>query len=200
MFRKRLPARRWSLAVVAAIIAFAFATVASATVMLYADLPRLVELSDLIVQGRVVDQNTFYDKEADEIATITTFEVDRAYYGDVRQGEKVKFRQWGGEYDDKVARIPGDAQFAPYEESVLFLTDGKGEFAGMRYLVALGQSKYTVVRKNGYDPFVVRNLGDLAFMDADTKRVTPRQDERRSLDSFTAELQTLVAGIKGGDQ
>jgi hypothetical protein len=203
MFRKRLPGdgkSRWFAAVLVAIVAFVCSTVASATVMVYADLERLVELSDVIVQGRVVDQNTFYDEETDEIATVTTFEVDRAFHGKVQSGEKVKFRQWGGEYKDRIAGIPGDAHFAPYEESVIFLADGKGEYAGMRYLVALGQSKYTVVRNDGGEPFVIRNLSDLAFLDRDTQQVSPRRNEQRGLKSFTAELQTLVAGIKGGGQ
>lgn len=202
MLTKRLPVpgkSRWLVALIVAGAALLCAAAASATVMLYADLERLVELSDVIVQGRVVDQNTFYDEDAQEIATITTFEVDRAYLGDADQGDEVKFRQWGGEYGDRMARIPGDARFAPYEESIIFLADGTGEYAGMRYLVALGQSKYTIVR-DGDEASAVRHLRDLAFLDPESRQVKPREDEHRSLASLRAELQALVAGIKGGDQ
>lgn len=173
------------------------ASVASATVMLYADLARLVELSDIIVQGRVVDQDTFFDEETDHITTITTFEVDRAFHGKV--GETVKFSQWGGEWNDRTARIPGDAQFAPYEEAIIFLDEGEDKFAGMNYLVALGQSKYTIVR-SGDQAIAIRALGDLAFLDQEENHIEPRKDERRTLDSLVAELETLVAGIKGGSQ
>lgn len=194
----RLPVLRGSSRVLLSLVVLVVAlwtTTAAATVMLYADLARLVELSDVIVQGRIVDQNTFHDEQADEVATITTVAVDKTYFGDV--GKTVQFRQWGGEYGGKIAAIPGDARFDPYEEVVLFLADGKGEFAGMRYLVSLGQSKYRIVR-HGDNAFVVRDLTDLAFLNQETSVISHRPSERLSLDAFIPELESLIAGIKGG--
>lgn len=184
-----------ALALFAALFVVLWSTAVAATVMLYADLARLVELSDVIVQGRVVDQNTFYDEAASEVATITTVQVERAFLGDV--DTTVKFRQWGGAYGDKVSQIPGDAQFDPYEEVILFLADGRGKYAGMRYLTALGQSKYTVVR-DGAEPFVVRDLHDLAFLDQGSNEIAHRPSERLMLDAFVPELESLIAAIKGG--
>jgi len=191
-----LPVGRRLIAAWIALTVLAFGGVASATVMLYTDVARLVELSDVVVQGRVVDQNSFFDEERDEIATITTVEVDHVFLGD-GIGQTIQFRQWGGEWADRLARIPGDAQFEPYEECILFLVDGKGEFAGMRYLTALGQSKYTVMRHGGR-VHVMRHLGDLAFLDPESNAIAPRRDEGWDYDVFVAELEALVAGIKGG--
>lgn len=192
------PLGRRAFAVWLVMAVLAVSAVASATVMLYTDVARLVELSDVIVQGRVVDQHTFFDDDKNEIATITTVELDRVFYGE-DIGKTVKFRQWGGEWGDRLARIPGDAQFAPYEECVLFLVDGKDEFAGMRYLTALGQSKFTIVRHAG-GAHVIRNLGDLAFLNPDDQSIRPKSDERYEYQAFVAELEALVAGIKGGDR
>lgn len=168
---------------------------ASATVMVYTNLARLVELSDVVVQGRVVDQDTFYDETLREVTTVTTVEVDHAFLGDV--GHQVEFRQWGGEWGGRIAQIPGDAQFSPYEEVVLFLVDGEDQYAGNRYLTALGQSKYTIVRSGG-EISVLRNLHDIGFMDLETSEISPRRSEIHRYDEFVAELEALVAGIKGG--
>ncbi len=169
---------------------------ASATVMLYADLARLVELSDTIVQGRVVDQHTFLDPKTRQVTTETTVEVDHVFFGE--PVETVTISQWGGEYDDKLSRIPGDALFDPYEEAVLFLVEGKDQWAGRSYLTALGQSKYTMLRSNG-EISVFRNLGDLAFMDVATNEIEPRRSEIYEYRTFVAELEALIAGIKGAD-
>lgn len=172
-----------------------FATSVGATVMLYLDLEDLVEMSDVIVAGRIVSQETFFDEKKQEVATITTVQVSQRYFGAVE--DTVQFRQWGGAYDEKVSQIPGDATFEPYEECVLFLVDGQGEFAGMRYLAALGQSKYRVVR-DGKDPMVFRDLSDLAFLNQATREIKSQPSHWSRMSSFEPTLLALVAGIKGG--
>lgn len=187
------------IACVAIAIVSAWAVVASATVMVYVDLAKLVELSDMIVRGRVVEQTTFLDDETEKIKTTTTFEVGEVYFGDVKEGEKIQFTQYGGEYDGRTMHIAGDAQFEPYEESVIFLSDGTGKWAGGRYLTAMGQSKYKVVRgENGAT--VYRDFTDIALLNRETREIAPRSDERAGFASFEAELEALVAGIKGGDR
>lgn len=183
------------LLVLVALVVAVWTTTAAATVMLYADLAGLVELSDVIVQGKVVDQHTFQDEKTQQVSTITTVEVAKTYYGEV--GRTVKFSQWGGEYGGQTRAIPGDAKFEPYEEVIIFLADGKGEYAGMRYLTSLGQSKFTVLRHEG-QALVFRNLTDLAFLDQNSNEIEPRPSERYTLEAFVPELEALIAGIKGG--
>lgn len=178
------------------LIATLWASAVGATVMLYTGLAELVEMSDVIVQGRVVDQTTFFDEEKQEVATITQVQVDKTFYGD-NVGKTIEFRQWGGQYDDKIAAIPGDAQFDPYEECVLFLVDGKGKFAGMRYLANLGQAKYRVIR-SGANDLVVRDLTDMAFLNQETNAISERSPEFYQMDEFEPQLRALIKGIKGG--
>ena len=195
-FKVEMPLKRLVVPLLFALAVLLVSTAVSATVMVYTDLARLVELSDVIVRGRVVDQKTSYDEERQEISTITTLQVQRVFHGE-DVSDTVQFSQWGGAWEDRIARIPGDARFVPYEDVVLFLVDGKGKYAGMRYLTALSQSKFTVARSSD-GTRVFRSLSDLAFLDPTTQDVSPRRDERYDYEAFVAELESLIAGIKGG--
>lgn len=170
---------------------------ASATVMKHADLPRLVEISDIIVQGKVTEKDTYFDDDQQRVVTDVTVEVERNYHG--AEGDKVVFQQWRGEYDGEFHAIPGDASFEKGEEVVVFLHTGDdGDVA----LSALGQSKYEVLR-NADQTLVTRNLSSMAFLleKADgTEEIGHMPDDKHGLESFSAELEALIAGIKGEAQ
>ena len=185
------------LAVLLVTTAALWASTAAATVMLYLDLPTLVETSDVIVHGRVIDQHTYFDDSRQQVTTKTTVEVARTFWGP--QEATVTFRQVAGEWNGTLTAIPGDAKFEPYEEVVLFLVDGKGKYAGDRYLSGLAQAKYTVLRQRG-EATVVRDLGSLAFLTQETNEIGHRAPESFTFESFVPELETLVAGIKGGER
>ena len=193
--RPSAPRAVWLSVFAVAITMTVFASSASATVMRHANLPRLVEISDIIIQGTVADQKTYFDKAQGRVVTDTTFTVERSFYGDV--AETVTIQQWGGELNGKTHYIPGDATFEPGEEVVVFLHRGDGVVA----LSALGQAKYSVTASNR-GKLVFRDLSDMAFLITDengTQRVDHLSEQPRSLASFVAELESLVAGIKGGD-
>ncbi|MGM0555291.1 MAG: hypothetical protein ACQEVA_02835 [Myxococcota bacterium] len=170
---------------------------ASATIMKHVDLPRLVEISDIIVHGQVAEQRTYFDEEQERVVTDVTVEVDRNYYG--ADGKTVVFQQWRGEHDGQFHSIPGDANFEDGEEVVVFLHRGDDDVVA---LSALGQSKFQVVR-NGDQNIVTRDLRDIGFLldkpDGSTE-IGHKPNETRGLESFSAELESLVAGIKGGAQ
>jgi len=194
-------ARRVRYAIVAALALTSLVTwtaTASATVMKYVDLARLVEISDVVVQGRIVNQQTYLDEEYGHVVTDTTVEVDQTFLG--RSTKTVTFQQWGGAYDGKIAAIPGDASFEPYEEVILFLARGKkGNDRGKLFLSALGQSKYTVTG-SGDHARVTRDLSHLAFLveTPDGSHISGRPPEVREYKAFVAELRSLIEGIKGG--
>lgn len=170
---------------------------ASATIMKHADLPRLVESSDVIVHGNVVEKDTYFDEKQRRVVTDVTVEVERNFYG--AEADTVQFQQWRGEHDGQFHAIPGDASFEKGEEVVVFLHEGDD---GVVALSALGQSKYEVVR-NGSNTLVTRDLQDIAFVveRADgNSEIKHKPNETHGLESFTAELEALVAGIKGGAQ
>jgi hypothetical protein len=175
-----------------------FVSSASATIMKHVDLPRLVEISDVIVHGQVAEQKTYFDEEQNRVVTDVTVEVERSFFG-ADDEKTVVFQQWRGEHDGQFHAIPGDANFEDGEEVVVFLHRGDD---GVVALSALGQSKFQVVR-NGDQNLVMRNLSDIAFLldtpDGSTE-IGHKPNETRGLESFSAELESLVAGIKGGAQ
>lgn len=180
-----------SAAVLAAVTLFA--STASATVMTYADLDRLVEISDVIVHGTVTEQHSYLDDEQERVVTDTTLEVERNFYG--ASSEEVTFQQWGGEYDGEIHRIPGDAQFQEGEEVVLFLHEGDGVLAP----AALGQSKFQVREFGDEGKVASRDFSDIELLierPDGSQRMAELPDETRLFESLTAELETLVAAIK----
>ena len=185
--------RRWWTITLVMLAVTAWTVAASATVMVYADLARLVEISDVVVQGQVVGQRTYHAEGDGTLVTDTTVRVERRFMGEV--GQTVTFQQWGGELKEKAAWVPGDARFEPDEEVIVFLRRGPDHQPGL-YLSAMGLSKYRVLG-SGPDAVVVRHMDDLAVVGADGQ-ITHRDDEKSGYASFTAELETLVAGIKGG--
>jgi hypothetical protein len=170
-----------------------FVSSASATVMKYADVDRLIEISDIIIHAEVVEQKTYFDTEQDRVVTDTTFGVNRAFWGKV--GEKVTIQQWGGTYQGTTHYIPGDARFEVGEEVVVFLHKGKDVVA----LSALGQAKFSVEKTNE-GKLVSRDLSDITFMleQNGQQKLGHLPGETRSFVSFVAELEALVQGIKGG--
>lgn len=180
-----------------------FAASASATLVRYASTERLIELSDVIVHGRVVKQSTYFDPRQERVVTDTTIQIEHAFYGKV--DNTLTLQQWGGEYKDRTYVIPGDATFEPDEEVVLFLTYGTPEEqgSGLLYLTALSQAKYKVYHNDRGEQMVARDLSNLGFLvgDGESARMVGHIDETpRTLKSFHATLQSLVAGIKGGAQ
>lgn len=173
------------------------ATSVGATVMRYVDLARLVELSDVIVQGHVASQSTRVDKETQKLLTTTTVRVDNAFLGE--PGRTVAFEQWGGETEEVRSAIPGDATFREDEEVIVFLVDGVGKFAGGRYLAALSQSKFTIDR-TGAKPTVERDFTNVAILEPDSGEIAERSQKPIPLENFIPELESLIAGIKGGQR
>ena len=113
---------------------------AEATTMVYADVDRLTEISDLVVHGVITDQRVFIG-DFGNISTEWTVHVSETWKGE--EYDVIRFSQFGGEMDGNVLYIPGDARFEIGEEVVLFL---HGEGPDQLFLSAMGQSKYEVDR------------------------------------------------------
>jgi hypothetical protein len=194
---RRGPMAAMAMLVMAAILSLT--AIASATVMTYADLITLIEDADVIVHGRIEDQQTYFDKSRGFVVTDTTLSVQTGFFGTTEA--KVTFQQWGGQYEDRTYQIPGDPSFERGEEVILFLT--RSEKAPQRlHLTALSQAKYRVIRNEAGHTLVMRDMRDVAilFEDGAGTRIGHVQDPPTKLTYFIAELETLVAGIKGGLQ
>jgi|SRR5690554_368845 len=209
-FSHRQPARKilGLLWVAAFFFSFSlFATTASATVMKYADVEQLIEISDIIVQGTVAEQKVYFDQAQGRVVTDTTFKIERKFLGKVEQ--TVTIQQWRGTHKGITSEIPGDPNFEKGEEVIIFLHRGAD---GVVALSAMGQSKFSIF-PTAQGKLVSRDFSDLAIMLqasdivklnlAGAKGAAPGQlvnlpVQTRSYDSFVAELDALVAGITGG--
>jgi hypothetical protein len=161
---RRIPSSLRGAFVFAALLLLPYA--ATATVMRYLSLAEHIELSDLVVRARIGQARTFVG-ENDLPFTDTELEVLEVFKGEVPKDGRLFVRQMKGEVDGLYRAVPGDAQFLPSEEVVLFL---RAEEGGVAYLTALGQSKYRVDRPIGTLPgpgdegvVVVRDLSDVTF-------------------------------------
>ncbi|GEM_PF-6293515 len=183
---------------VAFLVTLFFSAQASATTMVFADLEKMIEISDLIVEGTVVSQNTYVSEELGHVVTTTKIKTTTVFYG--KEEASYSFTQWGGDYDGKMAHIPGDAAFKIGEKVVLFLATPKHKNEkGFLFLSLLAQSKYTVTN-SGTKKMVTRDLSDVAFVDPDTTTFSKKGDDFYKYDVFVAELNAQIAGIKGAKQ
>ncbi len=188
---------RWGFAALLVTVFLTITSSASATVMKFADLAMLVDISDVIVQGKVVRETFLKEKGTGDTVTRTEIEVSRTFFGKTQK--TIVFQQWGGIEDGKTSGIAGDARFEVGEEVVLFLHTAKKD-PGL-FLSAMGQSKYKVIRTEK-SVNVWRSLADMSFLVegvAPTK-LEAKKDETLGYDSFTAELESLIAAIKGASK
>lgn len=184
---------RLSLVSILLLATLSFATAASATVMRYADIPSLIDISDVIVQGTVVNETFLTEPDTGHTVTRTEIKVSRTFLGPAK--EKLVFQQWGGIAEGKTSGVPGDARFEKGEEVILFLHSA--DKAPGLFLSALGQSKYKILRDaNGVH--VWRTLDDMSFLAEGTAptRLEHRPDEKLGYDSFVAELEATIAAVK----
>src|SRR5690554_2074218 len=184
----------WLISAILLAVALIWTSSAAATVMRYADMSRLIEISDVIVHGTVAEQKTFFDENRGHIVTNTTLNIKHTFLGDVTQ--TVRFQQWGGKLEDKTAFIPGDAHFEKNEEVILFLRRGY-EGDNTLYLSALSQAKYKVHRNEDGKAIIGRDLSELSFvLPEDAKPVSVVDEAVSGEMSFYATLESLIAGIK----
>ncbi len=126
--------------------------------MRYADIDRLVEISDVIVHATVTDRHSVLDDER-RPWTQTTLEVHRTFYGPTK--EELVFHQWGADEGPRRGRIAGDPRLDPDQEVILFLRRDTAR-DGLS-LAALSQSVF-YVHKRDEGRLVRRDLSDLRLV------------------------------------
>lgn len=196
----RVPPYRGVLQMVGLLIVSAvlfFSTSVSATVMTFVDLVSLIEQADVIVHGHVSDRQTYFDKERGFVVTDTTLRVETAFHG--APDRTVTFQQWGGQYEDRTYHIPGDPGFEVGEEVIVFLARSE-QVKSRLHLVALSQSKYRITRNEAGHTLVMRDMSDVSilFDEPEGTRIGHVVEPSTAFAYFIAELEALVAGIKGG--
>lgn len=172
---------------------------ATGAVMKYMELDDLVETSDVAVRGTVSDMRTVRDGDRGDVFTRVDIEIAETYLGEER--ETVTVEQWGGTYQGRTHQIPGDAQFQPGEEVIVFLAESRDDPDGPMYLTGLAQSKFDVLtgeRAAGESALVVRDLSGLAIMREHENEPIDAGDETWTLESFEATLRSLTYAEQQG--
>lgn len=165
---------------------------ANATVMRYADLERLVEISDVIVHATVEDRRTHIDDDHG-LWTETTVTVHHTYWGESTQ--MLVFHQWGGRRGARIDTIAGDPQLEVDQEVVLFLRrdDGRNAAHSDLALAALSQAVFTVEEIDGHR-MVRRKLADLSFLVAGSEGsgITEHSDPAHDWAAFKEILEGYI--------
>lgn len=142
LFAGLLLRRRQALPLVL-LAAVALAPTAKASVVIPMDLDKMIELSDVIVHGHVVnvsarELNTGKNRY---IFTVVHVRVEKAVWG-CQRGEIVEVLVLGGELGDRKHVVPGTSSFAQGEEVVLFLSRWRDHLVP----IAIGVGKIEIDR------------------------------------------------------
>lgn len=132
----RTSGRRYSLALVAGV---ALSGSAAATTIVPLSTDQMVDASDLVIRGDVVEVWTERD-DAGRVWTRAQVEVDRVFKGDAELDALV-VEQIGGTWGGRTLHVDGVARFAVGEEIVAFLERNP---SGRLVTVAMMLGKYTV--------------------------------------------------------
>jgi len=193
---RRRPRSSWLLAAVLVVGALP----ARATVIAPMDLPRMIQLSDAIVHGRVIEVTTWESSPRGMIFTVVELAVIDTVKGDARPGARVQIYVAGGTYGERTTIVPGASRFAVGEEVVLFLDRWRDKLVP----VAVGAGKLLVDRSRAGGPFV-RDPGTTVpvyFVDAAGRAELGRADRLpdRPLEGFLRELRARVDATTGGER
>jgi hypothetical protein len=133
--------KRWSAAVIVAVIGVVGAASVSAMVVVPAEFSEMVTASELVVHGRVVDIRAQIVGDRRTVETVVTLSVLDAIKG--QPGATVYFRVPGGQIGRYRRFMVGAPEFASGDEVVLFL---KGRPPAVPFPFGLSQGVYRVVR------------------------------------------------------
>lgn len=138
----RSDARFWLLAGAAffliAAISLLFPFRAHAVTMVYADIEAMTQDSSWVVDGVIVDSETFIGDHG-RITTKWRVAVMETIHGD--EVSEIFIEQWAGTYDGITAHIPGDARLSLGERSIFFLS---GDSPDRLFLTAMGQARFVI--------------------------------------------------------
>jgi hypothetical protein len=170
-------------------LAFGTARVAQATLEVPVEFGEMVQGSQLVVHGRVVDVRAQQTGDRRSIETIVTVAVADALKG--RPGESVTFRLPGGEVGRYRRLIVGVPQFTSGDEVIVFL---RGSAPAMPTLFGLSQGLYRVGR--AADGRAVVAPAPLTAPATGAERIV-RGDPARvplSLEAFAREVRARAKG------
>jgi hypothetical protein len=158
-----------------------------ATVEVPVEFGEMVQASQLVVHGRVVDVRSQQTGSRRTIETVVTVAVTDAFKGS--PGGEVTFRVPGGEVGRYRRVMVGAPRFTAGDEVIVFL---RGTAPALPSVFGLGQGLFRVARTN--DGRAVVAPAPLAAPEFGAERVVRGDPARRAiaLDAFAREVRTRV--------
>ena len=170
-----------------AALALLLPLLAHATVQVPVDFGEMVQGSQLVVHGRVVDVRSQQTGDRRSIETIVTVAVAEALKG--RPGETVTFRMPGGDVGRIRRVMVGVPRFTSGDDVIVFL---RGAPPAMPTVFGLSQGLYRVARSTDGRAVVAPAI--LRSPAAGTERVVRGDPARQplALDAFAREVRARV--------
>jgi hypothetical protein len=171
------------------------ASLARATQVIYRTPQQLGTQSQLVVHGRVVSVESWWNEKHTKIFTTTRVAVDNAYKGSAPPA--VDVIQLGGVVDNIRVTVSGSLQWAQGEEVLLFLEPYMDNFA----VSGFSQGKFNVMRDENGKAYVKRPaIEGVQLLGAPSLdgKTAPTKTGSVSLEDFVN--SALGRGGKGGAQ
>ncbi|MCU0454623.1 MAG: hypothetical protein MUE68_13295 [Bacteroidetes bacterium] len=153
----------------------------------------LVRQAGVIVQGRVIATETGRDPRTGLPATWTTVEVRENFYG--ASSSSVRFKQYGGEVDGMVTRMPDIPRFQAGDEVILMLWPPSEE-TGFQSPVGLAQGVFRVWKKNNSKRVTQSLRSDRLLRTSERLLPSGLRDGSLDSDEFSRALRRLVQEVK----
>jgi hypothetical protein len=167
----------------------ALETIAHATVLVPAEFREIVNGSEMIAYGRVVDATPEWSDDRKRIDTVITFQVDTWLKGG--PGETLTFKVPGGRIGRYKSVLVGAPEFEAGDEAVLFL---KSSATDEPFVFGLNQGVYRVRLDPGTARRIVVPPALVAAGEA-PEVVVRGSASRRSvpLETFGAQVQAVIS-------
>ncbi|MDP6539170.1 MAG: hypothetical protein QF903_02525 [Planctomycetota bacterium] len=131
------------------------------------DIPELVDQSDLVFEGRVLERDVRQDSQG-RIETTYRISVERTFWGPDQLIRRVRV-PGGVLADGRGLLLPGMPEIAVGEDVLLFLS--RPGSTGIRVPVGLAQGKFRVLTDRDGRRRLVRDQSDLSLVDPATGRI-----------------------------
>ena len=118
----------------------------SASTFLAMDQSQLLAASDAVVEGKVLEVESFWDRENRVILSVATIRVEQALYGDA--GATIRVQTFGGTVDGYTVEASGFPKFVRGEQVLLFVNQREAQDRSIR-VTGYQQGHYQITERAG---------------------------------------------------
>ena len=181
------------------LIAFSFlSSSGSASILRMLSNKELINSSDSIVVGDVVDEYSAWDPSGRFIVTYTKIQVVDDVMGTEGGSREIIIRHLGGRVGNREMEVHGGAKFMIGEKTLLFL---KKQSSGFKDVLGLSQGKFKILKDSltGSEFAVNPKDPEIKFLDSNFKTVEDPDGQSRKPVSLTDFIQEIKKELKEGN-